>query len=782
MTPKEELGAKSNEMNSPLEIAKSFLWSRQFDALSPIDPKLLGGKGASLAEMTQLGLPVPPGFTLTTEAWQLFNQQGALPEKIWQETLEQLKILEKKTGQEFGNPDKPLIVSVRSGAVESMPAMMDTILNIGLNPDTILGLTQQTNEDCANNSYKRLQASFEEVTNQKLPQDPYRQLELSIKTILKSWGNQRAVIYRELYNISHENGTAVNIQKQVFGNADENSGSGVYFTRDPLTGKTKNTGNFIPNAQGEEVVGGRGKPDQIPKNILDRLKVYGEILEKYYKAPQDMEFTLEKGEEWLLQTRELKGTPLAKVVMTINMVKEGLITLRQAYQRISSSDINFLKQPGFDIQAEDKAREDSLIAKGEPISTGVAVGKLIDNLEDVKKGKSQILIHPYLDANNIKAFLPLNGLITTEGGTASHMALVLQALAKPGIILNNRQFIKPGEFISVNGYTGEVYKGKVPLAKKPRLSLEVKQFIEERRKALGESSWANALYPTTRKYSREAFLRKIEKIEPELKKWSSDKAQTIILLNQLVPEEYIIPATVLKADALEGIEEALEIVARQPGRQNIPRTCHNPERLTNAPWVIIPTGKDIKAFMHDSNFPGKYGGFVNWQEDSTLRGIIIASEPKGKIDPNLYSEHFAFTISCLPTLPPKIVIDVNLNTPHLRVFEALPPSQLIQIIASLDPESPDNLGEIKFKIGKDNSMEYAQDVTQIVAETVFNQWWKPPFSLPHVISALDEKYGLSVFEGQGRMKKNGKVSWIRIYGAKGREEEQKIKDFMKENK
>lgn len=776
----------SAEMEKSREKLQHFKWTRVFDSLTPPNPDLLGGKGANLAELFRLKFPIPFGFTITTDAWRAFNKEGQLPSPVWDEILIQLQHLEEKTDKKFGDPNNPLIVSVRSGSRYSMPAMMETILNIGLTSKTKPGLSKQFGEFCAEDSYQRLERAFEKITGEdEPPQDPHQQLKLATKAVFTSWDNARAKVYRRYNGIPEEAGTAVTIQEMVFGNInDDQSGTGVFFTRNPRSGEKNPTGEFVSAGQGEDVVQEKRKTIEIPQELITQLEEAGKKSEAHFQTPQDIEFTVEKGQLFLLQSRNLQGTPIAKIRMAIDLCQEGLITRHESYQRVRPGDVQAILKPQFEPQALEEVREMSLIGKGKPASIGAAVGKVVFTPEEArefgKKGEAVVLVCSQLDPNDIETFFNLQALVTTLGGTASHMALVAQALGK--VVVASVEFKrepKKGEFLSVNG-SGEIFTGRIPFAEKPKLSQDVEKFIEKWKKVWGESAWASALYPTEKKYSRQAFLKRIENITPELEKWQSDKAQTVILLNRLLPKEEIVPAVVLPPDDTVNIRQALKEVAQQEGRQNIPRTCHHPEKLTGAPYVIIPTAKEIETFLKDPNFSGypeKYGGLIKWKEDTTLVGIIIPAEPEGKIDPDLATEHFCFTISCLSSWPPRIVVDLNLETPLLRSFEDVEASRLIQIVAFLNLDSPYYLGEIEVVLGKDYQNNiYAQKVAQIVKEKVFGQWWQPPFSLPHVLSALDESYGLSVLEGQGRMK-DKEASWCLVYGAKGREEKEKVKEI-----
>lgn len=399
---------------------------------------LFGGKGAGLADMTKAGLPVPPGFIITTEVCKEYYENGKkLPEGLMEEVLSAMKKLEEKTGKKFADPDNPLLVSVRSGAPVSMPGMMDTILNLGLNDETVKGLAKKSNnERFAYDSYRRFiqmfgnvvlgipHEKFEEIldhykkeqgakldseltaetlkkvveaykelvkkeTGKDFPQDPYQQLEMAIKAVFDSWNNERAIIYRKLHNIPEDYGTAVNIVTMVFGNMGDDSGTGVAFTRNPSTGEKEFYGEYLTNAQGEDVVAGIRTPQPISKLAEEMPEVYKQLLEvrdlleKYYRDVQDIEFTIEKGKLYMLQTRNAKRTAAAAVKIAVDMVKEGLITKEEAILRVSPEQINQLLHAQIDPKAEKK-----VIAKGLPASPGAASGKVVfSSREAEKRGK-----------------------------------------------------------------------------------------------------------------------------------------------------------------------------------------------------------------------------------------------------------------------------------------------------------------------------------------------------------------------------------------------------------
>jgi len=508
---------------------------------------LLGGKGANLAEMTKLGIPVPPGFTITTEACkEYYDNNEQWPSGLKEEVEEKLKQLEEKLGKKLGNEENPLLVSVRSGAAVSMPGMMDTILNLGLNDKTVLGLAKKTNnERFAYDAYRRFiqmfgdvvmkipHKKFEEILDKiketkgvkydtkldkedlknviknykelvkneagrEFPQDAKEQLEMAINAVFSSWNNPRAITYRKINEIKGLLGTAVNIQSMVFGNMGNNSGTGVAFTRNPSTGENKFYGEFLLNAQGEDVVAGIRTPEPIDKLKEAMLDVYNQLLdireklEHHYKDMQDIEFTIEEGKLYLLQTRTGKRTAKAAVKIAVDMVNEGLITKEEAILRIDPNQLNQLLHPQLDPVAKEKAE---LIAKGLPASPGAAVGKVVFNAEDAAKmaeeGEDVILVRVETSPEDIEGMNAAKGILTARGGMTSHAAVVARGMGKccvagcSDIIVDEEKkefrakdvVIKEHDFITLDGSTGEVFKGEIPVVE-PSLSGDFAKIME----------------------------------------------------------------------------------------------------------------------------------------------------------------------------------------------------------------------------------------------------------------------------------------------------------------
>lgn len=492
---------------------------------------LLGGKGANLAEMTKIGLPVPPGFTITTKSCNdYYENNKTIKQEIIDQIEEKLSILEKDLNKKLGSEENPLLVSVRSGAVISMPGMMDTILNLGLNDKTVLALAKATdNERFAYDSYRRfiqmfsdvamevqkykfenvldrykeennfkfdtdlttehLKAIVEEYKNiykkevgEDFPQDPKKQLMLAVEAVFRSWNNPRAIVYRRLNDIDNNLGTAVNIQSMVFGNMGDTSGTGVAFTRDPATGDNKLLGEYLINAQGEDVVAGIRTPQpidtlkevmpEIYKQFIDTVKT----LEHHYKDMQDVEFTIEKGRLFFLQTRNGKRTAASAINVAVDFVNEGLITKEEAIMRIEPKQLDQLLHPKF----EDKAlKEATVLTKGLPASPGAGSGKIYFSAEDAAKasqnGEKVILVRQETSPEDIEGMVCSEGILTARGGMTSHAAVVARGMGKCCVagcgeikvdeaakeVRKDDLVLKEGDFISLDGSTGVVYLGDV---------------------------------------------------------------------------------------------------------------------------------------------------------------------------------------------------------------------------------------------------------------------------------------------------------------------------------
>ncbi|NLI81721.1 MAG: pyruvate, phosphate dikinase [Deltaproteobacteria bacterium] len=539
---------------------------------------LLGGKGANLAEMTRIGLPVPPGFTVTTEACNAYLAAGMkFPEGMWEQELEALAAVEKKTGKKFGDPANPLLVSCRSGAKFSMPGMMDTVLNIGLNEATVTGMIEATGDPrFVYDSYRRLiqmfgsvvmgvpDEPFEEVITESrkargittdadltaedwkaigerfkdifrrynridFPTDPYEQLRLATEAVFKSWNGKRAIDYRNAARIPHDLGTAVNIQTMVFGNMGSDSATGVAMTRNATTGERKIEGDYLINAQGEDVVAGIRITDPVgnmAETMPETWRQFVEItqvLEKHYRDMQDVEFTVERGKLWMLQTRDGKRTAQAAVRIAVEMADEELISREEAVLRVSPEQVDFFLHPQFHALSKKEAKsEGRLLASGLNVSPGAAVGVVAFDADLAeswakKEGKKVIMVRPETRPDDVHGMLAAEGILTSRGGRTSHAALVARQFGKPAVVgvsaldidmgqhlmTVGDQVINEGDWISIDGTTGEVFLGKletmVPDISDPWLMRLLGWADGFRRLGV----WANADYPADARRARE---------------------------------------------------------------------------------------------------------------------------------------------------------------------------------------------------------------------------------------------------------------------------------------
>ena len=509
--------------------------------------KLLGGKGAGLCMMTQLDLPVPPGIVITTEVCRKFYELGGrLPDGLMDEVKVKMKYIEERTGKRFGDSENPLLVSVRSGAPVSMPGMMDTVLNLGINDEIVKGLARQMNDErAAYDAYRRFlqmfgkivlkideklfDEAFEDVKRKygaktdadlnvqgvkevverfkqiirenygRLIEDPWEQLKLAIKAVFESWNTPRAVFYRKANKITPNiaDGTAVNIVAMVFGNIGMTSGTGVVFTRNPADGRNELYGEFLPMAQGEDVVAGIRTPrpigelKKISPELYKQLYDSSKLLEKIKKEVQDIEFTIEKGKLYFLQTRNGKMTPLARVKTAVDMTREGILTKEEALLRVTPEHIQQLLYPRVDpkVKAEPVARG---LASSPGAVSGMAVFTADDAVKWSENGKTVILVREETKPDDVHGMYASVGILTSRGGMTSHAAVVARAIGKPCVVgcedivvdYEKKQFtvkgsdivVREGDWITIDGFSGNVYVGKIPTIK-PELPPEFYEIL-----------------------------------------------------------------------------------------------------------------------------------------------------------------------------------------------------------------------------------------------------------------------------------------------------------------
>ena len=601
---------------------------------------LLGGKGANLAEMSRIQVPVPPGFTVTTEACIAYlGEEGGFPADIWEQQIEALHRIEADTGKEFGNPENPLLVSCRSGAKFSMPGMMDTILNLGMNDEVARGMVELTGDArFVYDSYRRLiqmfgtvvrgmeDQVFEEVlensrlaagvtsdpelgakewmaitqrfkelvkthTRAPFPTDPLEQLQAATEAVFESWNTKRAVDYRNASGIPHDIGTAVNIQTMVFGNMGDDCGTGVVMSRNASTGEPGLHGDFLVNAQGEDVVAGTRKTldisvmaDRFP-DAHKQLCEIADKLEHHYRNMQDVEFTVEHGTLWLLQTRNGKRTAEAEVRIAVDMVDEGLLGREEAVLRVSPEQVDFYLHPQFD---EDARNEAKVFAHGLNVSPGAAVGVVAFDADTAERwareeGKAVIMVRPETRPDDVHGMLAAEGIVTSRGGRTSHAALVVRQFGKPAVVgvealeidLIDREArvgdftIREGAEISIDGVRGEVYLGALPTVvpdlEDPWLT-KLLGWADEFRTL---EVWANADYPDDARRARDLGAQGIGLCRTEHMFFEEDRLpvmrEMIMARNHIEREDALDRLLPLQRSDFEGlfrVMDGLPVVVR----------------------------------------------------------------------------------------------------------------------------------------------------------------------------------------------------------------------------
>ena len=733
-----------------------------FDEAPIGNVELLGGKGANLVTMTKLGLSVPPGFIITTQACRkFFDQGGAFLDELWDQVFQALERLEITTERQFGSANAPLIVSVRSGAVLSMPGILETILNVGMNDVVLEGLKRDHGAQFALNSYLRLirmfgvavlgidETRFEEVEKHRplkglfrfmrgadeqnltnmlsrykqivekdlgtpFPQEPLAQLRQAIEGVFNSWHSSRAISYRQVYGIPDDLGTAVTVQMMVFGNRDTESATGVAFTRDTTTGNAQMVGEYLPQAQGEDLVAGKRTPKPISKleyelpDVYEELRIACRELEQHYKRVQDIEFTIESAKLWLLQTRNAPLDPEASVKIAVRMVEEDLIDKREAFSRVYPAQLEQLSKARLAEETEEGAIDYGLlIAKGLSASSGVAIGAVTFSVDEaIRRARNEenvILVCSQLKPDDIAGMLKASGIVASRGGMTSHAALIARSMGKPCVVgcetiridEVSKSFAAPGrivrcgDMLTVSGDTGRVFWGILP-TEEPEDFPELREFRSWRRTGPFSGAWSRAAYPGQAIPDRDYFAiaRKLSSDLP----WSTEKANVIEALKLLHPK-MLIRQEVAEAHDVQTIQEQMYDVIRS-GYWNGPRTCYYPSALGKAGWhMAIKTIEEVDEFLNNPDFEGfsGAGGYPRWIQDPNLKEIITVYDPPRLGLPQFEDEHFVFTISCR-TNPDYVLIELNIGTAQLRSIDGVDSWELAHAVLELDHERYHNKG------------------------------------------------------------------------------------------
>ncbi len=802
----------------------------EFNSAIAENKEALGGKGLGLVKLTKLGLPVPPGIIVTTGAWCEFHAAGnTLPDHIWQEITTQLHRLEDKTGKNLDNPENPLIVSVRSGAPISMPGTMHTVLNIGLNERTVEALAQEIGEHSAWEAYFDLVSAFAEhvyqadpgrlevirqknlaafavtqinelslsrikqmVRNtkelvrdggQQIPEDPYLQIKEAVSAVFRSWETPAAQQYRRRFRIADTLGTAAIIQQMAWGNKLEppGAGAGVYFTRDPkaLLGPII---DFAPQAQGPKVVGEglrQAQPslEQLPSKVRLRLGEIGLTLEKHFKRPQEIEFTYDGTQLWLLQTRELPLSNVAWFRFLLEGILDQSMNMAEAQRLIPTAQLQSLLAPGLDPREIEKARANGrLITTGVPISLGTVSALVVDSVEMADKNNDKVILVTNVAMEDLTQ-LPENvvGIVAENGSIGSHIARVATRVGAKGIPIvfgADTETIVLGSEITVNGNTGDVFKGKIPLLSNGNgtlLTETERVIVQDWLDTRCHNPWRFAAdeegVEALTLLAQEAFSRARQE-------FSSPKAHATSVINKLIPTEIRMDYTIVKPDvfALLGEDTIKEILAS--GAHATVRTCYTPDRRGHAPWVLLTKPEEVRQFLTNPNYPLKYGGLRRWARDPELTELLIGRIPLDKLSsaPAIQRQHCAWTLTC--TDAGDILLQVRPFSPQLRGHEQTTDDDLISYTTRYNSKDPSRLEEIQTKTGSHlkNNPE-AQKLADLVSKTVFQKWWKPDQQqLPQRMAAAAEVFPKPLFptpvlEGQARVNPAGD-NWCLVYGMK----------------
>ncbi len=819
----------------PESATESFIFTRAIDDDSspiPVTKDALGGKGFGLVELSRLGLPVPPGVILTTRAWcEWETSNRTLTKNLVREISRQLTHIEQESGKRLGDRRHPLIVAVRSGAPISMPGAMITLLNVGLNDRTVKALGKDIGQQNAWKSYvemmihlgqqaygiprdtlhavrmeslirfgaervsdlpvRELQSMVTRVKRVyrnhglQFPQDPGEQIRAAVHGVFQSWDKPEAIEYRRQNGIPDTLGTAAIIQQIVWGlSRDNQSGAGVLLTRNIRDGEKVPSVAFASGKQGTAVVGERGTHSQyalldlpIPDAAKRELVNIINLLGQKYLYPQDVEFTYDGKQVWVLQTRDVPLQPMAHFRVLQELMGLEKLSEHDAIRRMTTLELQSLLSPPLDPDiVRAKRKSGDILATGISISIGNASGRIISSLEEAHDFKDEpcILIMSSVSLPVItklmdrKLYGNIVGLVAGNGGIGSHIARVGTKVGEyiPIIFGAEPQALQKNQDITIDGSTGEVFRGTIP-----RLQNGINKLLTG-----GESDLANQWYTaklrnpwryTTSEESINAFSDLArEAIDQSNTLYQSPKARTQHVINTLIPEEIRSPYTVVHPyDTGRMLELTREILAR--GNHVTIRTCFSPDQRGKAPWIMLTSETQAEEFFTNPNFPWKYGGYQTWIAHPTLTEILVGEVPQNKMneDSIIQQEFASWTVTC--TELGEIIMQVRPHTAHLRGHEEASPDDLVTYRLIKDPSNSDLLRVSGQMVGTNLTHDEVGRELAALAITRLMEWWRH-YSLPKRLAAAGILYppphfAIPVLEGQVRV---GKEQWCKVYGLK----------------
>lgn len=817
--------ASIHEVRKNENAPRAFRLTRGFseeDSLVPVTKRLLGGKGVGLAEAAALDLPVPPGFTITTEAWHTYQERKEVSGPMWKEILLQLSELENMTSKTLGNPDHPLFVSVRSGSPVSMPGILKTILNVGINDATVGALEKEIGSADAWEAYFRLivdlatvsmgmpQEVFENLKQKgqyslgvsditklpagtlrsmvneakeilrehghPFPDDPTKQIRLAIAGVFASWDTPEAALYRDRFAIAHDMGTAVNIQTMVWGNSmKEHAGAGVLFNRNPLHLYPGPWVAFAPHAQGTAVVGDEAWQSlqplsslPLPTDAQSTLKNWGDMLAANVGRPVEIEFTHDGSRVWFLQFREARLSDPAWLRFLLEKVRAGDMSEREAQHAMMPEQMQLLILPDLDPAY---TRGATILSRGIPIVMGNASGLPEADMDLVHQNPDEdfLAVQPLVNRNELISLPPnVKGLIAGNGGGASHIAGVASRIGVPVIFSADINRIPLDRSITMDATRALVYEGILPRLENGKNKLvtdEERATVEAWLALRKRNPWK---FLTNPHEDIDAYTQTVRRtVEGGKVMFQSPKAIEAKTVNTVIPQHIRMDYTVLPVDAHKVIRAKLRKIVLS-GHDATVRTCFRESR--RGPWAVITNEAGVDEFLTNPNYTEKYGGYPRWVTQEGLTEVLIGDIPKDKLNERLAHEHATWTLSALKT--GEVLLQINPFTAMLRGFEEEQGNNhLITIRARFRPKHPDELKVVDQQVGDDifqnpRAHQFGDYITQIV----LRDWWKE-HHLAARLAAITEvfpetMYVTPVLEGQARMDMGGALLWCLVYGMK----------------
>lgn len=819
--------ASTQELKVNENAPHAFRLTRGFsevDSLIPVAKDVLGGKGYALAVATELGIPVPPYFTIITEAWRTDYANQDISEGVWKEVKGQLAELERQTGKTLGNPDHPLFISVRSGAAESMPGIMKTILNVGINDTTISALEKEIGSAAAWEAYFRLIAKlanagmgvpreeFDRIAQEKqyifgvsdmstlpvgalrsmvqeakqylrdqgrpFPAVPRHQIRLAIAGVFASWDAEEAVLFREQFAIPHDMGTAVTVEKMVWGNSiKQHAGAGVLFDRDPLSLGAGARVAFAPHAQGTAVVGDEAWQrlvplatlDALPKDARAELEGWGNTLAAHVGRPVEIEFTHDGSNVWFLQFREARLSDSAWLRLLLEKMRAGEISEGEAQRAILPEQMQLLILPDLDPTFTATA---PVLSRGIPIVMGNASGIPANDMDLITQHPDEdfLLVQPLVNKGTL-LLLPKNarGLVAGNGGGGSHIAGNASRIRVPVIFSADTDHIPLTGPITMDATRALVYEGTIPRLEngKNRLITNKERAVVERWLTLRKKNpWKFLTNPNEPIDEYTTLVRTT--VEHGRVMFQSPKAIEAKTVNDIIPTPIHMDYTVLPANASERIIRRKLRNIIQSGHDATVRTCFRESR--RGPWASITSEQDIEEFLINPDYTKKYGGFPRWRAQGGLTEILIGDIPKDKLNERMAGEHATWTLSALKT--GEVMLQIHPFTAMLRGFEEEKGNDhLITIRARFRPKHPDDLKIMDQQVGREifeNSR--AHQFGEYIIQKVLRDWWKEHHLAARLAAITDifpeKNFVTPVLEGQARMDAQGNPLWCLVYGMK----------------